>query len=139
MVEPLESWPAIVRPGDARLPVGDVVVLAEKGRCCTRSGAGSRLNSVFHYQLTCIGQFAPVYVAEALSNKRFKVGWKTGMKVSWQADGDPKRPLAWPSLLCLQQEWPTSSVQPEHLLKKTAGEKVADLIRGKTPLAPVNV
>ena len=29
---------------------------------------------------------------------------------------------AWPSLLRLQQEWPTSSVQIERLLKKTAAE-----------------
>jgi hypothetical protein len=29
---------------------------------------------------------------------------------------------AWPSLLRLQQEWPTSSVQVERLLKKTAAE-----------------
>ena len=31
-------------------------------------------------------------------------------------------PEAWPSLLRLQQEWPTSSVQVERLLKKTAAE-----------------
>jgi hypothetical protein len=29
---------------------------------------------------------------------------------------------AWPSLLRLQQEWPTSSVQVERLLKETAAE-----------------
>jgi hypothetical protein len=31
-------------------------------------------------------------------------------------------PVAWPSLLRLQQEWPTGSIQVERLLKKTAAE-----------------
>ncbi len=46
------------------------------------------LNRDFRYQLTCVGGFAPVYVAEEVSNNRFKVaGGKPGMKVSWQITG----------------------------------------------------
>jgi trimeric autotransporter adhesin len=46
------------------------------------------LNRDFRYQLTCIGAFAPVYVAEELANNQFKIGGgHSGMKVSWQVTG----------------------------------------------------
>jgi len=42
----------------------------------------------YRYQLTCIGGFAPLYVAEEVSNNQFKIaGGKSGMKVSWQVTG----------------------------------------------------
>jgi hypothetical protein len=46
------------------------------------------LNRDFRYQLTCIGGFAPVYIAEEITNNQFKIGGgKQGMKVSWQVTG----------------------------------------------------
>ena len=40
------------------------------------------------YQLTCIGRFAPVYIAEEITDNRFKIaGGAPGMKVSWQVTG----------------------------------------------------
>ncbi len=46
------------------------------------------LNRDFRYQLTCIGGFAPVYIAEEISGNRFKIaGGSPGMKVSWQVTG----------------------------------------------------
>jgi hypothetical protein len=46
------------------------------------------LNTDFRYQLTCIGGFAQVYIAEEISNNHFKIaGGKAGMKVSWQVTG----------------------------------------------------
>ena len=46
------------------------------------------LNRDFRYQLTCIGGFAQVYIAEEINNHRFKIaGGKPGMKVSWQVTG----------------------------------------------------
>jgi len=46
------------------------------------------LNRDFRYQLTCIGGFAPVYIAEEISQNQFKIaGGKAGMKVSWQVTG----------------------------------------------------
>ena len=46
------------------------------------------LNKDYRYQLTSIGGFAPVYVAEEVSNNQFKIaGGKPGMKVSWQVTG----------------------------------------------------
>jgi hypothetical protein len=46
------------------------------------------LNRDFRYQLTCIGGFAPVYIADELKDNRFKIGGgQPGMKVSWQVTG----------------------------------------------------
>ncbi len=46
------------------------------------------LNKDFRYQLTCIGSYAQVYIAEKISNNRFKIaGGTTGLEVSWQVTG----------------------------------------------------
>jgi len=46
------------------------------------------LNKDFRYQLTCIGGFAPVYIASEISNNQFKIaGGKPGLKVSWMVTG----------------------------------------------------
>ena len=46
------------------------------------------LNKEFRYQLTCIGGFAPVYIAEEIEENRFKIaGGEPGMKISWQITG----------------------------------------------------
>ena len=38
--------------------------------------------------MTCIGGYAPVYVAEEIHNNAFKIGGGTpGLKVSWQVTG----------------------------------------------------
>lgn len=53
------------------------------------------LNRDFRYQLTCIGRFAPVYVAEEITGNRFRIaGGEPGMKVSWQVTGIRQDPLA---------------------------------------------
>jgi len=42
-------------------------------------------NKDFRYALTCIGGFAPVYIAEEIKNNQFRIaGGRSGMKVSWQ-------------------------------------------------------
>ncbi|MCD4689839.1 hypothetical protein K8S17_00090, partial [bacterium] len=46
------------------------------------------LNGEFRYQLTCIGGFAPVYIAEEISGNSFRVaGGEAGMKISWMVTG----------------------------------------------------
>ncbi len=46
------------------------------------------LNQDFRYQLTCIGGYAPVYIAKEVADNQFKVaGGKPGMKVSWMVTG----------------------------------------------------
>jgi hypothetical protein len=53
------------------------------------------LNRDFRYQLTCIGGFAPVYVASEVSGNQFKIGGgKPGMKISWQVTGIRKDAFA---------------------------------------------
>jgi hypothetical protein len=46
------------------------------------------LNRDFRYQLTCVGGYAPVYVAEKVNANRFKIaGGRAGLEVSWQLTG----------------------------------------------------
>ncbi len=46
------------------------------------------LNKDFRYQLTCIGGYAQIYIAEKISNNRFKIaGGTSGLEVSWQITG----------------------------------------------------
>jgi hypothetical protein len=46
------------------------------------------LNQEFRYQLTTIGGFAPVYIAEKVQGNSFKIaGGKPGMEVSWMVTG----------------------------------------------------
>ena len=53
------------------------------------------LNRDFRYQLTCIGGFAQVYVAEEIVDGRFRIaGGTPGLKVSWQVTGVRQDPYA---------------------------------------------
>jgi hypothetical protein len=46
------------------------------------------LNKDYRYQLTCLGVFAPVYIAQKITDHRFKIaGGQPGMEVSWQVTG----------------------------------------------------
>ena len=65
-----------------------------EGRSAYRSGVADvpdwfeALNQDFHYQLTCLHGFAPVYIDEEISGNRFKIaGGKRGVNVSWQVTG----------------------------------------------------
>ena len=53
------------------------------------------LNRDFRYQLTCIGAFAPVFVAERVAGNRFRIaGGTAGLEVSWQVTGVRRDPYA---------------------------------------------
>ncbi|MEO0732718.1 MAG: hypothetical protein AAFZ52_07785 [Bacteroidota bacterium] len=53
------------------------------------------LNADYHYQLTCVGGFAQVYVASEIKNNQFIIaGGKPGMKVSWQVTARRDDPWA---------------------------------------------
>jgi hypothetical protein len=67
------------------------------------------LNHDFRYQLTCIGGFASVYVAEEVSGSRFRIaGGKSGIKVSWQLTGLRKDPWAQAHPLVVEEEKPAN-------------------------------
>jgi hypothetical protein len=53
------------------------------------------VNKDFRYQLTCIGGFAPVYIAEEISGNQFTIaGGEAGTKISWQVTGIRKDAFA---------------------------------------------
>jgi trimeric autotransporter adhesin len=53
------------------------------------------LNQDFHYQLTCLGGYAPVYIAQGVQNNAFQIaGGSPGMQVSWQVTGVRHDPWA---------------------------------------------
>jgi len=53
------------------------------------------LNKDFRYQLTCIGSYAPVYIAEKIEKNQFEIaGGEPGMEISWQVTGIRKDPIA---------------------------------------------
>src|SRR5262249_1427686 len=53
------------------------------------------LNRDFRYQLTCIGGFAPIYVADEIADHRFTIaGGRPCPKVSWQVTGMRQDPWA---------------------------------------------
>ena len=46
------------------------------------------LNGEFRYQLTCVGGYAPVYIAQKIQGNMFKIGGGTpGIEVDWQVTG----------------------------------------------------
>jgi hypothetical protein len=45
------------------------------------------INRDWSYQLTCVGGFAPVYIAQEIQHNRFKIaGGRPGMKISWRVE-----------------------------------------------------
>ena len=55
----------------------------------------SSLNKDFRYQLTCIGGYAPIFIAEKISDNQFKIaGGSLGLEVSWQVTGVRQDPFA---------------------------------------------
>jgi len=71
-------------------------ILNEKGEAIVNlPDYFNAVNKDFRYQLTCIGGFAPVYIAEKIDNNQFKIaGGKENLEVSWQITGIRKDPYA---------------------------------------------
>lgn len=67
------------------------------------------LNKDFRYQLSCIGNFAPVYVAEQIHENRFRIaGGSPGLKVSWQVTGIRHDPHATAHPFAVEADKPKS-------------------------------
>ena len=65
------------------------------------------LNRDFRYQLTCIGGQAMVYIAEELSENKFKIaGGTPGLKVSWQVTGVRQDPYAEANRIRVEEDKP---------------------------------
>jgi len=87
------------------------VVLDKNGEAAVKLPAYfEALNQDFRYQLTCIGGFAPVYVAEEISGNRFKIGGgKRGLKVSWQITGIRNDPYAQANRIAVEEDKPVEA------------------------------
>ncbi len=65
----------------------------------------SVLNKDFRYQLTAIGGFAPIYIAEKIEGNRFKIaGGNPSLEVSWQVTGIRTDPYAQAHRIQVEQE-----------------------------------
>ena len=65
------------------------------------------LNKEFRYQLTCLGGFAPVYVAEEMTGNQFRIaGGRPGLKVSWQVTGIRHDPFADQHRMVVEEDKP---------------------------------
>jgi hypothetical protein len=73
-----------------------IVTLDRRGEAIVELPAWfDALNGDFRYQLTCIGEHAPVYIADEVKGNRFRIaGGYDGMKVSWQVTGIRHDPYA---------------------------------------------
>ena len=83
------------------------------------------LNKDYRYQLTCIGGFAPVYIATEIADNHFQIGGgKPGLKVSWQVTGIRRDPYAEKHPIVVEQKktQPGTYLCPEcYGLPKTMG------------------
>ena len=66
-----------------------MVTLDEKGEAVVElPDYFEALNQDFHYHLSCIGGYAPVYIAQEIAGNAFRIaGGKPGLKVSWMVSG----------------------------------------------------
>ncbi len=88
------------------------VVLDENGEAVvTLPEWFEALNMEFRYQLTCIGGFAPVFVAEEIKDNQFRIaGGKAGLKVSWQVTGIRHDPFANANRIPVEEDKPDDEV-----------------------------
>jgi len=81
------------------------------------------LNRDFRYQLTTIGGYAPVYIAQEISNNKFKIaGGKAGMKVCWQITGSRQDVYATDNPIIVEE---TKAVQGTYLYPRGFNKKHA--------------
>ena len=72
------------------------------------------LNRDFRYQLTCIGGFAPICVAQKISGDQFTIaGGSPGLEVSWQVTGIRKDAYAEAHRIPVETNKPIVAVQPK--------------------------
>ena len=87
------------------------------------------LNREFRYQLTCIGGFAPVYVAKKVNGNRFKIaGGKPGMEVSWQLTGVRKDAYAEAHRIQVEEMKPVAE-RGSYLHPEAFGKSVENNVR----------
>jgi len=82
------------------------------------------LNGRFRYQLTCLGGYSPIYVADEIVGGRFRIaGGKPGMRVSWQVVGVRQDPWAAANPLKVEERKPENE-QGKYLTPELYGQPV---------------
>jgi hypothetical protein len=67
---------------------GNVMLDANGAAVVTLPDWFEALNKDFRYQLTCVGGFAPVYIAQKITGNQFRIaGGTPGLEVSWLVTG----------------------------------------------------
>jgi len=99
---------SFVESPDMKNVYDGTVVLDEQGTAVVELPEWfEALNRDFRYQLTCIGGFAPVYVADKIHNHRFTIaGGRAGLEVSWQVTGIRHDAFAEANRIPLEEEKP---------------------------------
>ncbi len=82
------------------------VILDENGEALVELAEWvEAFNKDFRYQLTCIGGYSSVYIAEEFSGNSFRIaGGNSNTKISWQLTGVRKDPWAQTHPLVVKQE-----------------------------------
>lgn len=93
------------------------------------------LNQDFRYQLTPLGSFAPLYVAEKIKNNSFRIaGGRPGMEVSWQVTGIRHDAYANAHRIMVEEEKPPQE-KGHYLYPALFGQPANEAIRG-VPSSP---
>lgn len=75
---------AVESPEMVNQHTGNIVLDASGEAVVTLPDWFEEVNRDFRYQLTCVGGYAPVFIAEEISGGQFKIaGGTPGLKVSW--------------------------------------------------------
>ena len=83
-----------------------------------------KLNGDYRYQLTPVGTWAPLYIAEKIKDNRFKIaGGEPGMEVSWQVTGVRQDPFAQENRMQVEVTKPLSE-QGTYLHPEVYGQSV---------------
>ncbi len=91
------------------------------------------LNRDYRYQLTCIGGFAPVYIADKVKDNRFRIaGGTPGLEVSWQVTGIRQDAYANAHRICVEADKPPDE-RGKYLHPAEFGQPAS---MGVTPQAP---
>lgn len=87
-----------------------VVVLDSKGEAEVRLPDWFQvLNKDFRYQLTCVGGYANIYIADEIHENRFRIaGGRAGLKVSWQLTGTRHDAFAESHRIAVEEEKPAA-------------------------------
>lgn len=91
-----------------------VVLVNAKGRAkVTLPAYFEALNQDFRYQITPIGSYAPVYIAQKIRGNFFVIaGGKPGMEISWQVTGIRHDPYAKAHPIVVEESKPMGKQDP---------------------------